>query len=134
MKQIIDHLASELKIDEDKVKNVVDLIFTQSCTIPFVARYRKEQTGAIDEVTIKNIVNSYKYQTELIETKKRYLGIIQQYFLSNPDKAHLFSAIKEKIENCRVKQELDDLYLPFKPKRVSRAQKSKIKRLRSSPR
>src|SRR4051812_41473702 len=116
-------IASELSLQEFQVSNAVDLLFKQECTIPFVARYRKEKTGSIDEVALRNIRDRYLYLTELETSKVKYLKVVEEHCKNK--KELNWKELKAKFLACTTKQELEDLYLPFKPKRRTRAQLAK---------
>ncbi|MDD9952075.1 MAG: Tex family protein [Zetaproteobacteria bacterium] len=121
MHELISKIAQELSIETIRVKSVVELLFDEGCTIPFIARYRKELTGSMDEVQIKNVRDRYEYLTELEATKARYLKIVALHFMGKPELAAKHEALKAQFKACENKNELDDLYLPYKPKRRSRA-------------
>ncbi|NDE15043.1 RNA-binding transcriptional accessory protein [bacterium] len=122
-------IAAELKVQGYQVNNAVKLMFTEGCTIPFVARYRKEVTGSLDEVALRDIRDRYNYLTELQDSKVRYFKVIEEQAQKNdPLKAKL-PELRKKFEACATKQELEDLYLPFKPKRRTRAQIAREKGL-----
>ncbi len=106
-------LAQELSLKPFQVENALEL-FSEGATIPFIARYRKERTGTLDETQLRDLSERYTYLTELEERKKSILDAI-----ASQDK--LTDELKEKIENCLLKTELEDLYLPYKPKRRTRA-------------
>jgi protein Tex len=127
--QIIQQVAGELKIKEFQAENVVTLIFDEDCTIPFVARYRKEKTGLLDEVKIREVRDRYTYLHELEITKTKYLKVVEEHCKNKPELKGKFPELKKKFELCQTKNELEDLYLPFKPKRRTRAQIAKEKGL-----
>jgi uncharacterized protein len=83
-------------------------------SVPFIARYRKEQTGGLDEVQIRDIEEKRAYYLELDERRKVVLAEIDKQGKLTPE-------LRKQIENCWVKAELEDLYLPYKPKRRTRA-------------
>lgn len=122
-------IAAELKIQGYQVNNAVKLMFTESCTIPFVARYRKEVTGSLDEVALRDIRDRYTYLTELQDAKTRYFKVIEEQAQKNEQIKARLPELRKKFEGCTTKQELEDLYLPFKPKRRTRAQIAKEKGL-----
>lgn len=122
-------IAAELKVQGYQVNNAVKLMFTEGCTIPFVARYRKEVTGSLDEVVLRDIRDRYNYLTELQESKVRYFKVIEEQAQKNEQLKAKLPELRKKFENCATKQELEDLYLPFKPKRRTRAQIAKEKGL-----
>lgn len=119
---LIKKISAEHSLKEFQVSNAVKLLFEEECTIPFVARYRKEMTGSLDEVVLRTVRDRFAYLTDLESTKTKYLKVIE-------DQAKLTPTLKQKIETCETKQELEDLYLPFKPKRRTRAQVAKEKGL-----
>ena len=108
-----ERIAEELKIPVAGVRAVIALL-EGGATVPFVARYRKEQTGALDEVQIRAIQERHAYYTDIAERKKTVLETIESQGQLTPE-------LRAKIENCWIKSELEDLYLPFKPKRRTRA-------------
>ncbi|MBD2483883.1 Tex family protein [Planktothrix sp. FACHB-1365] len=114
-------LAQELSLKPFQVENALQL-FSEGATIPFVARYRKELTGSLDEIQLRDLSERYTYLTELEDRKKSILDAI-----ASQDK--LTDELREKIENCLQKTELEDLYLPYKPKRRTRATVAKEKGL-----
>lgn len=111
---IISHVSQELSIDSKQVTNTLNLLLDE-CTIPFIARYRKEVTGGLDEVQIRNIRDSYEYICAMIERKDAILKSISE-------QGKLTDELKAKILACKQKAVLEDLYLPFKPKKRTRGQ------------
>ncbi len=109
----VELLDQEFETKRKYIDNLIRL-FDEGATIPFIARYRKEMTGSMDEVTIRNIESRYHYFKELEERKQKILSTIENKGLLTP-------LLKKSIEDCRVKQELEDLYLPFRPKKKSKA-------------
>jgi len=110
-------IAEKLNLKEFQVKNTIDL-FNQGATIPFISRYRKEATGSLDEVQIGEIK---KELNRLEELDKRRESILQS--IEKQDK--LTPALKLQIENALTIVELEDLYLPYKQKRKTRASVAK---------
>ncbi|MCL1470321.1 Tex family protein [Argonema antarcticum] len=106
-------LAQELSVNTTQVNNALEL-FAEGATIPFIARYRKERTGGLDEIQLRNISDKYTYLTELEERKKTILDAISS-------QGKLTDELKAKIEYCLQKNEIEDLYLPYRPKRRTRA-------------
>jgi protein Tex len=106
-------LAQELALTASQVQNTLEL-FAEGATIPFIARYRKERTGSLDEVQLRNLSERYTYLTELEERKATILEAIAS-------QGKLTDELKAKIQGCLQKNELEDLYLPYKPKRRTRA-------------
>lgn len=114
MKEIyLKNIASELDIKVWQVENCVTL-FMEGNTIPFISRYRKERTGGLDDVQVAQI----KHLTDVFdEMEKRKSSIISTITSLGKMTAELQSA----IDNCLINSELEDLYLPYKPKRRTRA-------------
>jgi uncharacterized protein len=106
-------VADELRVSSACVRTVLSLL-TGGASIPFIARYRKEQTGGLDEVELRAIEEKSTYYRELHERKSHVLSEIESQGKLSPD-------LRKRIEDCSVKSELEDLYLPFKPKRRTRA-------------
>jgi uncharacterized protein len=106
-------LANELSLKPFQIQNALELL-SEGATVPFIARYRKERTGEMDETQLRNLFDRYTYLTELEERKQSILGAIAQ-------QDRLTDALRAKIEACLQKNELEDLYLPYRPKRRTRA-------------
>ncbi|NES19436.1 MAG: RNA-binding transcriptional accessory protein [Symploca sp. SIO3E6] len=106
-------LAQELSLTPSQVENALSLL-AEGATIPFIARYRKERTDSLDEVQLRNLSERFTYLTELEERKAVILEAI-----ASQDK--LTDELAAKIQACLQKTELEDLYLPYKPKRRTRA-------------
>ena len=96
-----------------QVEQTVALL-REGSTVPFIARYRKEQTGELDEVAISTIEERFGYYSELEERKATILATIG-------DQGKLTPELQGRIEASRLKTELEDLYLPYKPKRRTKA-------------
>ena len=106
-------IAAALGLPASKVKAAAELL-GEGNTIPFVARYRKERTGGLDETALRAIEDAIDTLRELIERKNTVLKTIAE-------QGKLDAALREKILACREKKELEELYLPYKPKRRTRA-------------
>lgn len=106
-------IAKELSIPVASVQAIV-LLLQEGNTIPFIARYRKEASGNLDEVQIKNIQERYDYLVELEQRRQTILSSIES-------QGKLTDDLRKQILNCEAKNLLEDLYLPFKPKRRTRA-------------
>lgn len=106
-------IAQELSLPIQSIKSVIQL-FDEGNTIPFIARYRKEATGNLNEVQIKEIQDRYCYFRELEERRQTILTSIES-------QGKLTKELKEQILSCQIKTILEDLYLPYKPKRRTRA-------------
>jgi len=113
MLDIRTQIARELDLNLSLVQNVLDL-FAEGATIPFIARYRKERTGEMNEIVLRELAERFTYLTELVARKETVISSIES-------QAKLTPELKAKIENCLLKTELEDLYLPYKPKRRTRA-------------
>src|SRR5262245_33535199 len=114
-------ISSELSIAESQVERTLALL-AEGATLPFIARYRKEVTGNLDEVQIGKIAERGEYLAELDARKKTVLAEIES-------QGKLDDALRAKISATLSKTELEDLYLPFKPKRRTRATKAREKGL-----
>ncbi|WP_274474209.1 Tex family protein [Mangrovimonas aestuarii] len=114
MFQLLQYVCSKAKLPEQSVKNTITLL-EEASTIPFIARYRKERTGNLDEVQIGDIVK-YKDQFESIQKRK------DSILKSIEEQEALTTELKDKIEACWDEIELEDLYLPYKKKRKTKAE------------
>jgi uncharacterized protein len=113
MLNIAQLLAEELSLRPAQVKNALELL-AEGATIPFIARYRKERTGEMNEIQLRDLSDRYTYLSELEERKSVILSAIAE-------QGKLTDELKVKIEGCLQKNELEDLYLPYRPKRRTRA-------------
>ena len=107
-------ISQQLHLAEQGVENTLALL-DLGCTIPFIARYRKERTGNLNEVQIAQISESYDKLKEIGKRKETILKTISE-------QGKLTDELKKRIEDCWDATTLEDLYLPFKPKRRTRAQ------------
>ncbi len=110
---VLNKIASELALDLQGVRAVVSLL-NEGATVPFIARYRKEATGGLDEVQIRSIEERKTYLLELEDRRKAILKSIE-------DQGKLTEELEKKIRAATTKTELEDLYLPYKPKRRTKA-------------
>ena len=106
-------ISEETQLAQHKVRAVIALLETNA-TVPFIARYRKEATGELDEVEIRTIQDRNQYFTELLSRRAVVLASIEE-------QGKLDDALRARIEATRSRQELEDLYLPYRPKRRPRA-------------
>ncbi|WP_390883016.1 Tex-like N-terminal domain-containing protein [Kovacikia minuta] len=106
-------LATELSLKPFQVSNALELL-AEGATVPFIARYRKERTGEMTETQLRDLFDRYAYLTELEERKQAILQAIAQQDKLTPE-------LQAQIEACLQKNELEDLYLPYRPKRRTRA-------------
>src|SRR4051812_30701589 len=102
----IQKVADELNIKSAQVHSVVQLLFDEECTIPFVARYRKEMTGSLDEVVLRNVRDRYVYLVELETNKAKYLKVVEEHCQKNPAFKGKFEDLKRRFEACTTRQEL----------------------------
>ncbi|MBH8576338.1 RNA-binding transcriptional accessory protein [Nostocaceae cyanobacterium CENA369] len=114
-------LATELDLKPYQVQNALELL-AEGATIPFIARYRKERTNEMDEVQLRDLAERYTYLTELEERKSVILNAIAE-------QGKLTEELKTNIASCLQKTELEDLYLPYRPKRRTRATAAREKGL-----
>lgn len=118
---IIDLVSSALNIKATQVGKTIELL-ESGATIPFISRYRKEVTGGLDEVQITAIKEQNDKLNELVKRKETILKSIEEQEKLTPE-------LKLRIENCWVSSELEDIYLPYKPKRLTRAEIARKKGL-----
>ena len=116
---ILARIAAEVGVGAHQV-SAVEKLLSEGSTVPFIARYRKEAHGNLDEVQIGKIQDRVKYYTELEERKETILRSIDE-------QGKLTDELRAKIVGCFVKSRLEDLYQPYKPKRRTRAQVAKEK-------
>lgn len=122
MKSIyIDHIARLLSVKDWQVENCINL-FEEGNTIPFISRYRKEKTGGLDDVAVAEIKHWNDVFTEMEKRKEGILSTISE-------QGKLTDQLRTRIENCVVSSELEDLYLPYRPKRRTRATMAREKGL-----
>ena len=114
---LIDIISKELGFPADKVKNTVELL-DGGATVPFIARYRKEATGSMDEVAVGNIKEMYARLKALLQRKATIVETIEEQGKLTPE-------LKRRIEECFDSVELEDIYLPYRPKRRTRATMAK---------
>ena len=114
MNPFAKHIANALSISEHQVEATLKLL-DEGCTIPFIARYRKERTGNLDEVQITRISELNAQLKELEKRKATILKTIAEQEKLTPE-------LERRIRNCWNATELEDIYLPFKPRRRTRAQ------------
>ena len=114
---IIQKLAAEFKIKVSQVEHTVELI-DEGNTIPFIARYRKEATGGLSDVTLRDMDERLKYLRNLQERKEEVLRLIDEQGKLTPQ-------LEEEIAKAEVLQRVEDLYKPFRQKKATRASKAK---------
>lgn len=121
MEEFSQMIAAELKLPAHRIANTLKLL-QGGATIPFISRYRKEATGGLDEVQIGDIQTRYEKLCELSKRKETVLSTIEEQGKLTPE-------LKARISACWNTTELEDIYLPFKPKRKTRAEAARAKGL-----
>ncbi|MDG2384441.1 MAG: Tex family protein [Pirellulaceae bacterium] len=111
--KVVRQIAKAVGVSEKSVRTTVELLDSGN-TIPFIARYRKEATGTLDEIALRSVEDALSRARELADRKATILKSIDQQELLTPE-------LQRQIESCNDKQTLESLYLPFKPKRRTRA-------------
>ncbi len=117
----IKHIATELNIEPRQVKSTL-LLLDQGATIPFVARYRKEITGGLDEEQIANIRDRSEKLTEIAKRRESIINSLKET-------EHLTDALEQQLMEAATMTELEDIYLPYRPKRKTRASAAREKGL-----
>ena len=112
-KEIIAEIALELSVKDSQVENVLKLL-EEGNTVPFIARYRKEATGALDEEQIRKINEVYEYQVNLLKRKEDVIRLIDE-------KGMMTEELKAEIMKCTKLVEVEDLYRPYKEKKKTKA-------------
>jgi len=118
---LVKYISSTLSISKSQVSNTVKLL-EEGATIPFISRYRKEATGSLDETEVTSIEKEWKRLLELVKRREAILKSINDRELLTPE-------LEEKINNHWELAELEDIYLPYKPKRKTRASAAREKGL-----
>ena len=121
MEEFVRIIATEMKLQTYRIENTIKLL-DSGATIPFISRYRKEATGGLDEVQIGDIKNRYEKLKDLAKRKETILSTIEE-------QGKLTQELKARIDKCLDNTELEDIYLPYKPKRKTRAEAAKQKGL-----
>ena len=111
---LINELSRQVNIPVKQVFQTVNLL-DDGCTIPFISRYRKEETGGLSDIQVQSINECYFQLKELLKRKEYILGVID-------NSGQLTAELSKKINDCWNAVELDDIYLPFKPKRKTKAE------------
>ena len=114
LSQIVQQIAQEIKVKPEQVKTAVELL-DGGATVPFIARYRKEATGGLDDIQLRELEFRLSYLRELADRREVVLKAIEE-------QGKLTDALRVSIADCATKQELEDLYLPFKLKRRTKGQ------------
>ena len=111
--EIISRISEELKISVPQVKNTLSML-EEGNTVPFIARYRKEQTKGLDEEQILYIQKQYDYQVKLAERKENVLSLISE-------QGKLTDEIQKSVMECTKLSQVEDLYRPYAQKKKTRA-------------
>ncbi len=119
--QFLKLISSSLQLTEKQVRNTINLL-NEGATIPFISRYRKEMTDGLDEVQLANIKEQYDKLCELEKRKETIISTIEE-------QGKLTDDLRIRIDNCWISNELEDIYLPYKPKRRTRAEIAREKGL-----
>ena len=114
-------IAGKLNLKQTQVQAVLDL-FEESATIPFIARYRKDKTGGLDEVQIQQIQDEAKFLKEFTERKTFIEKAITE-------QGKMTEELQSKIDKATTIAALEDIYLPYKPKRKTKAQTARAHRI-----
>ena len=114
---ILKNVANELNFNESQVENTIKL-FDEGATVPFIARYRKEVTGNLDEEQIRDVIEKVTYYRNLEKRKEEVLRLIEE-------QGKLTDELKKSIESAKKLQEVEDLYLPYKKKKKTKADVAK---------
>lgn len=114
MQKIIRQIAAEIKVQEQQIRVAVELL-DGGATVPFIARYRKEVTGGLDDIQLRELEARLGYLRELEDRRATVLKSIEEQGKLTPD-------LRRSIEAAGTKQDLEDLYLPYKPKRRTKGQ------------
>jgi uncharacterized protein len=117
MKSMVQRIAEELSVEETQVQAAI-MLLDDGSTVPFIARYRKEVTGGLDDTQLRTLEERLRYMRELDERREVILNKIKEQEKLTPD-------LETAIEEADTKVRLEDLYLPYKPKRRSKAKKAK---------
>ena len=113
MEEVISFLVSSLGLQEKQIKEVLNML-AEGATIPFIARYRKDKTGNLNEDQIRAIEEQYKYQENLLNRKQDVIRLIDEKGLMTPE-------LQESIMKCNKLTEVEDLYRPYKEKKKTKA-------------
>lgn len=121
MERIIAHVSNELNISPVQIENTINL-YDEGATIAFIARYRKEVTGGLNEEQIREIIDKINYQKNLEKRKEEVIRLIEE-------QGKLTDELKKDIEEATILQKVEDIYLPYKKKKKTKADIAKEKGL-----
>lgn len=111
--ELVTTLSTSLSMQEKWVRNIIELL-EEGNTVPFISRYRKEQTGSADEVQIKNVQDGWEYTRQMQQRKEEVSRLIEEQDKLTPE-------LRESIAAAEKLQELEDIYRPYRQKRKTRA-------------
>ncbi|MDO5360515.1 MAG: Tex-like N-terminal domain-containing protein, partial [Jeotgalicoccus sp.] len=117
MQDLVNEISAEMKINKSNIEKVLKLLADKN-TVPFIARYRKEQTGGLDEVAIKEIETKYLYLENLNKRKEEVIRLIDEQGM-------LTEELRQDILKQTKQSRVEDLYRPFKQKKKTRATEAK---------
>ena len=117
MKTIVQRIAEELSVQENQVQAAMTLL-DEGATVPFIARYRKEVTGGLDDIQLRTLEERLHYIRDLDDRRETILNTIREQEKLTPE-------LEAAIQAAETKTRLEDLYLPYKPKRRSKAKTAK---------
>ena len=120
-KNLRTQVATICNLEFKAVFNIISLLFEKDYSIAFIARYRKEEISSLNEEDIRKIKETYLYLKDLDNIRKRYLKVIDEHHKEKKISNEKYSLLKKEFANANNKQKLEDLYLPFKAKRKTRA-------------
>ena len=113
MEEVIKYLVTSLDLKETQIKEVLSML-AEGATIPFIARYRKDKTGNLNEDQIRVIEEQYKYQENLLNRKNDVIRLIDEKGMLTPE-------IQEAVLKCTKLTEVEDIYRPYKEKKKTKA-------------
>ncbi len=110
-------ISTRLKLPEHQVHAAL-LLFDEGATVPFVARYRKERTGGLDEVALRDVLQGREVLVELAARRETIIAAMRE-------QGNLTEELAERIAQCKFRAELEDLYAPYKQRRKTRGVRSR---------
>lgn len=113
MEEVIKYLVQTLNLKKEQIETVLNML-SEGATIPFIARYRKDQTGNLNEDQIRTIETEYKYQENLLKRKEDVIRLIAEKEMLTPE-------IEQSIKECTKLTEIEDIYRPYKEKKKTKA-------------
>ena len=121
MEEVIKYLVETLGLQEKQINAVLGML-SEGATIPFIARYRKDATGNLDEDQIRAIEEQYKYQENLLTRKQDVIRLIDEKGMLTPE-------IEQSILKCVKLAEVEDIYRPYKEKKKTKAERPKREKI-----